>query len=272
MFVDSLKGEGALHLAVLQDDIPKVIQLAKDETLLHSYNSWGFTPLELAQFLGKKECMEILNPIPAYKIHVRLKGENIACDLSSDEFQKVFGVVYCSTLRFESYPLLKEVLRNCPWILRKSSFGQENRELGNLYREQLSTGFTADLAIKWINERIGYGLFASEDIHEGAFVGEYTGQVRRLFRWHPDANAYCFHYPTRFWSWKYFAIDSWKEGNAMRFINHSDQPNLQPMCLVDRGLLHHVFFAKRQIKQGYQLTFDYGEDYWMKRKKIENVF
>jgi hypothetical protein len=267
MSVDSFQEEPPLHAAVLKNDLEAVIQGAKKETWRDAVNSLGFTALELAHFLGRRECANILDPSLANRIRVHLRGEGAERELSPDEFQGSFRVMFCPFLRFESYSLFKDVLRNCPWIL--ALLGKENRDLGVQYRKQLSKGYTADTVIKWIDEQLGYGLFAVRDIPEGAFIGEYTGRVRRLFRRHPDPNAYCFHYPTRFWSWNYFVVDSLKEGNALRFINHSDQPNLQPMCLLDRGLLHQVFFAKRKIKRDTQLTFDYGHDYWIRRKKIE---
>lgn len=269
MFFDPFLGETSLHLAVIQNDIQEVALLAKNETLRHSPNRWNFTPLELAQFFGSQECIERLDSDPFEGIKVVLKGDEKLHELSPEEFQQVFGVSYRKRLRFADYSFFKEVIRNCPWILRNSFLGKENRDLGMLYKEQLSAGFTEKLLIKWIGDSFGYGVFALEDIPEGAFVGEYTGVVRRLLRSHPDPNAYCFHYPTRFWSWKYFTIDASKEGNILRFANHSDQPNLQPMCLFDRGLLHLVFFAKNLIHKGSQLTFDYGRDYWVRRKKLK---
>lgn len=269
MFVEmnALQGESPLHLAVLKDDLSQVAHLANNPTFINATNDLGFTPLELAHFLRKNACIKVLDAL-SYKIKVLLRGEEEVRELSSDAFRHAFGVVFSPFLTFESYEFFKVVIKNCPWILRKSYFGRENRDLGVLYKERLASGWTAKLLIKWMDERVGYGLFADEEIPSGAFVGEYTGKVRRLSKKSPDTNAYCFHYPTRFWSWNIFAIDALKEGNLFRFANHSDDPNLDPICLVDRGLLHHAFFAKSTISKGSQLTFNYGKDYWIRRKKI----
>lgn len=124
-----------------------------------------------------------------------------------------------------------------------------------------------DTFIKWINPILEYGLFTAADLPERSFIGEYTGVIRQIDKKHPDLNSYCFHYPTRFWSAKYFVIDSLHEGNASRFINHSNQPNLQPLWLVNRGVLHLIFIANQFIAKGAELTFNYGSDYWMRRKK-----
>jgi SET domain-containing protein len=63
-------------------------------------------------------------------------------------------------------------------------------------------------------------------------------------------------------------VDALQEGNVTRFINHSNVPNLEPRCFVERGLLHQVFMARQKISKGTQLTFDYGNDYWIRRQKI----
>jgi SET domain-containing protein len=167
--------------------------------------------------------------------------------------------------------MFKTVLKHCPWILRKSPLGVKNRWLGILYERELQSGYTANVAIKWIDDSFGYGLFAEDDLPAMTFVGVYTGVIRRRFRLHPNHNAYCFHYPSGFWRWKVFMIDAENKGNYTRFINHSDKPNLKPVCVVNRGLLHIVFLTNQHVVKGAQLTFNYGSDYWRKRKKLKSI-
>jgi uncharacterized protein len=272
MFFGLNRKDSPLHLAVLNDDEALVAKLGQRKELRHAKNRFGFTAVELANYLGKSRCAAILgSPFPT-AIKVILKGEKVLTEMTPEDFEKTMGVTYRPFLRFANYSLFKEAIRNCPWMLKSFFLGEENRKLGSLFQAQLFSGTTADVVIKWIDERIGYGVFTCQDFAKGALIGEYTGEVRRLFRSRPDHNAYCFHYPTRYWSLKYFIIDGLREGNALRFINHSDRPNLHPACLVDRGLLHQVFFTNKEIPQGTQLTFDYGEDYWARRSKIREIY
>lgn len=179
-----------------------------------------------------------------------------------EEFEAFFHIRYLPVLKFANK---KEAARNCPYVLRNRWTGGENLELGEKYRQRL--GDVADVSIRWIDPTFGYGLFTEKPLAKGEYIGEYTGVVRRLYRFHPDHNAYCFHYPTRFWSWKYMMVDALHEGNELRFANHSDDPTMEPLCMVDQNLLHLLFFAKRDLEEGEQLTFNYGEDYWRRRKK-----
>lgn len=260
--------ETPLHLAVLNDQEDEVRYYLEKQQWLHTQNAWGLNPLELAQYLGKKKIAALLEgerPLRHVKVvHPSDPKLNI---YSVEEFEKATGLEYYFHLQFPSYKMLKKIIRNCPWTLKKTFMGEENRQLGEQYREQVRSSFVADVSIKWIDEEMGYGLFAEQDFPENMYIGEYTGMIRQLSRWRTEPNAYCFHYPTRFWSWNYIMIDGVGCGNELRFINHSDNPNLKPECLVDRGLLHQVLFTNEKIAKGTELTFDYGEDYWRKRKK-----
>lgn len=228
--------------------------------------SLGFTPLELAQLLDNQKLVKILKPgQPKKIIKVMHEGDTELLKYDLDHLRRVLGVRYLSHLKFSDYDQLKEVINQCPFMLR-TWIGNENRELGEKYRQQLVEGFIADVTIKWIDDEMGYGVFANQDLPEGTYIGEYTGLVRHLIRGQQDYNAYSFHYPTRFWSWNYFIIDAMHEGNELRFLNHSNQTNLKPMCLVDRGLLHMAFLTNQSITAGTELTFDYGIDYWRHRQ------
>lgn len=262
MFAFHRNHEPPLHQAVLQERYDDLLSLSQSKELLEQQNTLGFTALELACLLDKKQCLDILQPKTPRTVKLVLKGEYIVKKCSVQQFEERMNIKYLPHLHFTSYASLKEVISNCPWILKSSRWGEENRTLGTLYQKEIKEGKVADVTIQWIDDVLGYGVFSNRDLLPGTYIGEYTGIVRRLNRLHPDHNAYCFHYPTRFWSWKYFIIDALHAGNEMRFINHSNTPNLQPQCIVDRGMLHLVFLAAQPIDKGMQLTFNYGPDFW----------
>jgi hypothetical protein len=255
-----------LHLAVIENDVEAVTRL-RNSSWIQSPDNLGFTPKELANLLGHRECQELLHSIISHVVKIQQKDEIDPKLLFINEFEKIFDVKYSSFLTFATYASLKEVVRNCPYLLRRATIAWDNHVLAERFKKQLSQGLTAKVVVKWINTDLGYGLFADEDLAPGAFIGEYTGLVRRLYRRRPDPNGYCFHYPTRFGSLKYFVIDALKEGNLLRFVNHSDRPNLLPFCAVDRGLLHTIFMTSHFVSKGKQLTIHYGDDYWIKRQK-----
>ncbi|MBA3238245.1 MAG: SET domain-containing protein-lysine N-methyltransferase [Parachlamydiaceae bacterium] len=268
MFFFSSTKESSLHQAVLNHDLEAIRILSADKNLRDLKNGLGFTALELARYLGQKDSQRILDPSAKWFINVAPKGSDVPFRINEYQFKDQFGVEFRPYLNFGSYPFFKEVLTNCPWILKKSFLGEENREQAWKYRHELHNGYKANMSIKWINEEMGYGAFTNFALETGEYVGEFTGAVRRLYRRSPDQNEYCFHYPTRWFSRKYVIIDAMNEGNETRFINHSDTPNLQPLCLCAGNLLHIVFIAKHPIEPDAELTYDYGKAFWKKRQKF----
>lgn len=256
-----------IHQAII-DDQPDLVRCFKS-AYKDEVDQYGFTPLELAQFLGRRQCEDQLKPTAHSHtmFKVQFKEMKSVSTIGLIEFEKKFHLVFRPFLTFPSYRELETVIRNCPYLLRLESFMGPRSQLEVDYQNKLQCGDFADTSIKWINSELGYGLFADEDLSEKSFVGEYTGIVRQVSRNHPKLNGYCFHYPTRFWSSNYFVIDALHEGNLTRFINHHAHPNLQPLWLVNRGLLHLIFITKQFIAAGSELTFNYGSDYWLHRKK-----
>lgn len=101
------------------------------------------------------------------------------------------------------------------------------------------------------------GLFAQEAIRRNRRVIEYAGthvryrevlrRQQRLRRLHKPLHVY-FAWLGRGW-----VIDGGAGGNGAQFINHCCDPNLS----VRRIRGHILFFSKRRIRAGEELTIDY---------------
>ncbi|MDD3758327.1 MAG: SET domain-containing protein-lysine N-methyltransferase [Advenella sp.] len=104
----------------------------------------------------------------------------------------------------------------------------------------------------------GNGVFALRDIPAGTKIIEYTGkritpeQADAMFPVNPDDPFHTFFFSLS--SGK--IIDGGQRGNDARWINHSCDPN----CETQEG--RHgkrvYVFAKRDIKAGEELFYDYG--------------
>ncbi len=259
------RDQSPLHLAVINDDFALIEQLKDVPELVLGKNKLGFTPVELASLLAKQKALELLLPQHNQPIAIQKKGDSAIRQYSRDEFEAAFSLRYLPAPYFKSVELLEEAVANCPWLLLHTVAGQEHRNLGSVLHKSLFSGKVADVAIRWIDDEMGYGLYAKNLIAKETFIGQYTGEVCRVGRFKTPQNGYCMHMPTRFWSLRYFVIDAEHAGNELRFANHSEEPCMRPYCLVDRSLVHVGFFASRQIEPGEELTFNYGKDYWKHR-------
>lgn len=97
----------------------------------------------------------------------------------------------------------------------------------------------------------GTGVFALEDIPPGKRVIEYTGK-RLTFSQAAQLDQQESRYLVRL-NWRYM-LDGRTGGSGAERINHSCNPNL----IWKRTKNHIVFYSKRRIQAGEELTFRYA--------------
>ncbi|KAM4630901.1 histone-lysine N-methyltransferase EHMT2 [Polymixia lowei] len=114
-------------------------------------------------------------------------------------------------------------------------------------------------------EKMGWGVRALQDIPQGSFICEYVGELIS------DAEAdvreddsYLFDLDNK--DGEVYCIDARYYGNISRFINHLCDPNLIPvrvfMLHQDLRFPRIAFFSSRDILNGQELGFDYGDRFW----------
>lgn len=112
-------------------------------------------------------------------------------------------------------------------------------------------------------DKKGYGLRADADLDPDSFIFEYLGEVlpensfRKRMLQYDEAGIKHFYFMMLN---KGEYLDATKKGNLGRFCNHSCNPN----CYVDKwnvgDKVRMGIFAKRTIKTGEELTFNYNVD------------
>eukprot|EP00962_Isochrysis_galbana_P008617 scaffold2403_cov141-Isochrysis_galbana.AAC.3 len=115
----------------------------------------------------------------------------------------------------------------------------------------------------------GHGLFATAPLSDGAFLGDYTGDVlthdEYLARYPAEDARYVLAANT---DYNIDAVDQ-ERASLLRFLNHSSEPN----CYYDvrrvRGQRQKrvSFFTSRAVEAGDELCFDYGQQYWADRRE-----
>ncbi len=99
--------------------------------------------------------------------------------------------------------------------------------------------------------RTGLGLYTLSPINKGACVIEYIGRDVTEKEVEASRSKYLFEVS------KTRTIDGAPRWNTARYINHSCRPN----CEVDIWRGHIYILAKRNIKPGEELNYNYGKDY-----------
>lgn len=98
----------------------------------------------------------------------------------------------------------------------------------------------------------GLGLFTTEPIKKGAFIIEYIGPLLNDDQVQKKGGKYLFALG------KKWTIDGTSRKNIARYINHSCLPNCEPIQYAQRIKIK----AKRNIKAGEELFYDYGKEYF----------
>jgi uncharacterized protein len=96
-----------------------------------------------------------------------------------------------------------------------------------------------------------YGVFALEDIPRGRCVIEYTGKrltFEQVWEIQAPEDIYIAKMNNRWF------LDGSSGGSGAQFVNHSCDPNMFWRCVRN----HLVFFSRRKIRAGEELTVDYS--------------
>jgi hypothetical protein len=251
-------GQSLLHLAVLHDRLDCIALLANKTTLCERRNEFGLTPLDLALFLHKQKSAELLSNVPYSRDF--LSQPNIYCE--EPERLKSLNLEYLPQPVFDSYEVMEDILMHNLRAKQEDAIPHDRIWMGIYYDKEIQNSSHPPMTVHWIDEGIGFGVFAKERILPCSFVGEYTGVIQRRTRRPVRESNYVFRYT----AWKigklHYIADAERMGNFTRFINHSDEPNVALVCAYWRGLPRLIFISLKELTEGVQLTFDYGRTYW----------
>ena len=107
-----------------------------------------------------------------------------------------------------------------------------------------------DLRVK--RSRTGLGLFTFSPIKKGQCIIEYTGRTLSKEEEYESNSLYLFEVS------KTKTIDGSVRSNTARYINHACKPN----CEIEIWGGCVWVFAKRTIRQGEELSYDYDTEYF----------
>jgi uncharacterized protein len=102
----------------------------------------------------------------------------------------------------------------------------------------------------------GLGLFATRAIRKGAVIIPYIGRLLDCRKPKDDAviNKYLFELDGR------WTIDGSVRANVARYINHACKPNAESDVMPRKKQI--LIRALRDIREGEEINYDYGPDYF----------
>jgi len=190
--------------------------------------------------------------------------------LTVPQFEALMGAAFIPRLEFEGDAVIDDIREKTQKIHEKKELSKEQLWLGSYYKKEIQTMVLPEVTVRWIDDSIGWGVFAAKAFKKREFIAEYSGKVRPRRRQDKN-NAYCFEYivaphvPTR------YTIDAETQGGIGRLFNHSDRPNLLSALATFESVSHVILIANEPIREGEQLCYDYGPDYWSRRSKPQKL-
>ncbi len=258
-----------LHLAVLLNLADIAEAAAREQPhLKRRRNASGLTPVELARLLPREKIISILRPSPSI---IFCEQPNVSFE-DRKRFEALYDLTYISQPLFESEKVLREVMRLAQKAKAEDAIPNERIWMGIYFDYELLADIHPKVSLRFIDDEVGFGVFAAQRISPCALVGEYTGQLVEAKK---RALKSKFHY-IRYAIWEMggrkYVLDAEKMGNFTRFINHSAQPNLGLQSVYWRGIPRMIFVALKEIHEGEQLTFDYGAVFWKGHHQKPKLF
>ena len=124
------------------------------------------------------------------------------------------------------------------------------------------------VTISYINPDIGFGVFSRYQIVKGTFIGFYSG-IKKYQDDKPIITSYAYKNQNDALN---LYLDAREYGNFTRFINGSEQhANVLPISLYKNGMEFVVLVASKTIAIGEQLLVDYGENYFKKPYRKDDI-
>lgn len=212
--------------------------------------------------------MEFLNYQSQKNVNISLSGKlKDTQSFSISRAEKLLNFKFLPQLIFTNWQVEHTIKKLCLKAQKRKFVNPSALWLGKFHKHHISNPPEVPLSVAWINSHIGYGVFALEDLPAWTYIGEYTGILRRRTAIWLDENDYCFRYPLPFYHIKYFTIDSGKQGNITRFINHSDKANTEAIGVLHNDIFHIIIRTIKPIFKGEEICYHYGPLYWKHRKK-----
>ena len=176
------------------------------------------------------------------------------------------GASFVPQLDFDHFSILHTLAKRTQKFHKKGELTPEQLWFGAYYKKEIQSGFFPEVTLRWIDNAVGWGLFAKRAFKKGEFIVEYAGKVRKRRR-DDVKNAYCFEYVIAPHIATRYTIDARDQGGLGRLINHSDKPNLRSALATVDSISHVILIAMEPIPKGAQLLYDYGADYWKHRSR-----
>ena len=180
-----------------------------------------------------------------------------------EEIRSLFSQLdmrYLDSMEYEYIDILKP---NIAKLLKNPSV---YLELYEKYRDDIKYNKFAPMCVAYINDDVGFGVFATAPIKKDDFIGVYTGVVKAKNG--TDDSTYTWEHPGDPLNSKIkLECDGTYAGNELRYVNHSFAANVKKIDVLCNNRWYLCYIAQEDIEPGEQILVSYGMAYWTTTKR-----
>lgn len=265
-----------LHLGALKGSEPLIAELCGKGINPNAKDASGNTALHLVAMTANRE---LFDRFPNLCPEIKVNEKNQAGAKAEDYFDFVEGTAIRKGSVYERFEQAAKIDSRCfpegitptfkysiepqylleIWSKAKSSKEQSSDFVyAPGYLRRVSKAFKAPpkLEVRFINEKIGCGLFASEDIQAGAFLTPYFGKCL----WNTEVDKVKNEDYIAMFGFGKELIDSYEKRGLAALAN--DGPPNAAISMVGNQLglsAHSSLIALSEIKKGSQVLVNYGD-------------
>ncbi|PRP89471.1 hypothetical protein PROFUN_01334 [Planoprotostelium fungivorum] len=260
---DVITGFTALHFAIFTENKELFLFLLDVGADVEKKDNYFGTPLDYGRMMGRIPRYNPDSPLPTLKSWDIVKKKVI--DMSVEQFEGITGTIFtpflvCGTEYIEELMFSGMSIENPDAEFR-------NRYVPAIYNESGDER----VVLHKIDDVVGYGVFACQDIAEGEYIMRYGGYLNSTDK--VQTKSYLMASGL-----EGVGLDSFKYRNMGGMINHSTDANAESQCIFDRGAEQAVIIAKKNITKGTQILINYSKNYWSKKemkagqmKELKNI-
>jgi SET domain-containing protein len=173
------------------------------------------------------------------------------------KFFKQNNSQYLEHMDFAYKPVLQRDMKKDLYYLEHKDVADS---LTKKYARVIRKNYRGPIELRFVNAKVGYGVFAHKKINNGDLVQVYTGVVD--LKKNISDKDYCWAYPVHSDDDQALSCDAKFKGNEMRYVNHSFCPNVIMKYVLVDNVWYICYIATQDILADQQLLVDYGKSYW----------
>ncbi|KAF2078418.1 hypothetical protein CYY_000285 [Polysphondylium violaceum] len=255
-FFDPVTKASVFHLAMALGNKDIISLLIESNVNVSHVDAFRATGFDYARLMNTIPHTTPPNPL-TIKVYNHLNN-NLLEEWDLNTVEKELNIVYC--------PRVIGTVDYLIDLFFSSLSINPDMKFRNKYLKKINTsGGEENVIMGYINEQVGWGLFANKHFSKGEYIVRYGGMITM----NTEMNTTDYNMMI---SNEDFGLDASKYRSLGGMINHSSKnKNAESECIFEYGCEQALITATKDIPKGTQILIDYSKSYWQEDQVKSNT-